>query len=213
MSIQNIVKAYMKSRAEIKRRRRIDARNKERIEALMSAGSPIKIELGAGANRGIPGWTYVDWNESCDLCLDLSNALPFEDGCIDEIYSCHLLEHFSYPELLSLLSECKRVLKDGGVFNASVPDARIYIEAYLAEKTLDPAHYLGYKPAYRATSKIDYINYIAYMDGHHKYMFDRENLVAILEKSGFRKVRLRSFEPKIDIESRNIQSICVLAEK
>jgi len=31
-------------------------------------------------------------------------------------------------------------------------------------------------PAWNDTTKIDYVNYTAYMDNDHRYMFDEENL-------------------------------------
>lgn len=79
--------------------------------------------------------------------------------------------------------------------------------------SLDRKHFFGYKPAYNNTTKIDYINYTAYMDGHHKYMFDEENLIYILESSGFRYAHLRAFEPNIDRKERDFESIYAEAEK
>jgi len=44
-------------------------------------------------------------------------------------------------------------------------------------------------------------------------MFDEENLVAVISKSGFRNTRLREFDPVLDLKQRDIQSIYVIAEK
>jgi len=54
---------------------------------------------------------------------------------------------------------------------------------------------------------------MAYMDGHHRYMFDEENILIILRKAGFRNVRLRAFDAAIDIKQRDFQSIYAYAEK
>jgi len=51
------------------------------------------------------------------------------------------------------------------------------------------------------------------MDGHHKYMFDEENIIVILKKAGFKHVMLRDFDKTLDLEVRNFQSIYVKAEK
>lgn len=67
--------------------------------------------------------------------------------------------------------------------------------------------------AYNNTSRIDYVNYIAYMDGHHKYMFDEQNLIVILENKGFRNVRLRNFDPSLDLKERDFESIYAEAQK
>ena len=47
----------------------------------------------------------------------------------------------------------------------------------------------GWKPAQCETgSLIDQLNYNVYMDGQHKYLFDDENLVKVLQICGFTEV-------------------------
>ncbi len=198
---------------QVKRHERIDEKNKQKIDALLRSSLPIKLELGAGVNRGIAGWTYADLNENCELTLDLTQSLPFPNDCVDLIYSSHLLEHFGYYDLLNLLNECLRILKPGGIFSAAVPNARIYLEAYQNPEGFDPEIYCRHKPAYHFHSKIDYVNYMAYMDGHHRYMFDEENIRVILRRCGYSKVYLRDFDEKFDIEARKFQTIYVCATK
>ncbi len=70
-----------------------------------------------------------------------------------------------------------------------------------------------YPPAFNHTTLIDYANFIAYMDGEHKYMFDEENLLHILKSNGFRNVRLRPFDPNLDLQERDFVSIYAEAEK
>lgn len=188
-------------------------KNRKKIESLIQSPLPIKLELGAEENRGIPGWTYIDSNEQCDLDLDLAQPLPFPDNRVDFIYSSHLMEHFKYTDLLKFLTECLRILKPGGKFSAAVPNARIYLNAYHDSDNFKPETFCSYKLAYNYNSKIDYVNYMAYMDGHHMYMFDEENIVVILKKVGFKHVILRDFDKTLDLEVRNYQSIYVKAEK
>ena len=77
----------------------------------ISQNKEIKIELGSGKREKRDGWLTLDLNDNCDIKWDLQNGLPFPDSSIDIIYSSHLLEHFIYKEILSLLKECHRVLK------------------------------------------------------------------------------------------------------
>ena len=51
------------------------------------------------------------------------------------------------------------------------------------------------------------------MDGYHKYMFDEENLLAILTNIGFKNARLRDFDPSLDMEKRKHESIYAIAKK
>jgi hypothetical protein len=44
-------------------------------------------------------------------------------------------------------------------------------------------------------------------------MFDEENLLFILESQGFKNVRLRQFDPAIDLKEREFESIYAEAEK
>ncbi|MFC1843566.1 methyltransferase domain-containing protein [Thermodesulfobacteriota bacterium] len=204
---------FLKSQEKARRNKRIAQKNRRKIETLLKSEIPIKLELGAGTNRGIAGWTYADVNENCDLILNLEAPIPFPDNSVSEIYSSHLLEHFHYHSLVNFLKECLRILKPGGLFNAAVPNAKIYMEAYQHPEAFDADTFCQYKPAFNYNSKIDYVNYIAYMDGQHKYMFDEDNIVAILKKNSFKDVKLRKFDKILDFQSRDIQSIYVLGKK
>jgi hypothetical protein len=62
-------------------------------------------------------------------------------------------------------------------------------------------------------SLLDQVNYIAYMDGHHSYMFDRENLVNTLKKAPFHEVSLRAFDEALDLKKRDFESIYAIAIK
>ena len=186
--------------------------NVRAIKALLNGSVPIKLELGAG-NRKMEGWTSVDLHGNCSLSLDLTKPIPFPDNSVSMIYSSHLLEHFEYSDLIKLLAECLRILKPGGSFSACVPNARIYLNAYHDAKSFAPAIYCRYEPAYNFNSPIDYVNYMAYMAGHHKYMFDEENIVAILNKAGFRSAKLRAIDKSLDLEDRDFQSIYISADK
>ncbi len=183
-----------------------------RIRRLVASRRELKIELGAGDKPGWDGWTTIDLARRCDLYWDLRCGLPFPDGSVSKIYSSHFFEHLSFPETKAFLGECRRVLKPGGTFSICVPNARIYLEAYVRGERL-PESFFGYRPAYFGNGRIDYVNYTAYMDGLHRYMFDEENLLAILRDSGLRNARLREFDPSLDREDRHFESIYALAER
>jgi predicted SAM-dependent methyltransferase len=112
------------------------------------------------------GWVTIDITKNCDVFWDLRKGLPFPDQSITKIYSSHFFEHLSFKESQQLLDECRRVLVPGGTFSICVPNARLYIEAYLKSDSLVEKRFFEYKPAYNNTTRIDYVNYTAYMDGH-----------------------------------------------
>lgn len=172
----------------------------------------IKLELGSGPKKGLNGYVTVDIR-GADLCRNLKKGIPLKDESVECIYTSHLLEHIPFQELISLLTECKRVLKRGGVLSVCVPDAYKYIQAYVEKREFIDKDFL-YMPALVDTgSFIDQVNYIAYMDGHHSYMFDEQNLVNTLKKTGFSSVNLRDFNPALDCKDRQFESIYAMAIK
>ena len=183
------------------------------VNDLLEAGSAIKLEIGAGPVKGKNGWTTLDLSEESDLFWDLHEPLPFPDGSVDIIYCSHVLEHFHHAELMALLIDCGRVLKPRGLFSVCVPDASIYVYGYLNHETFDRAKYFVHKPAVISNARMDILNYMAYMDGQHRYMFDRENLVQILSQAGFASARLRDFDPTLDLQEREYESIYALGIK
>jgi predicted SAM-dependent methyltransferase len=168
-----------------------------------------KLEIGIGNSRKKNGFISSDLSFKTDFPYDLRLGLPFPNESIDLIYSEHVLEHFSYDDLIFLLKDCYRVLKPKGIFSLAIPNAKLYIDAYFnSEKFHFQEKYCRYKEfklSYR--SRLDYVNYIFYMDGHHRYMFDEESILIILTDIGFNNVRLRDFEPNLDKEERKYQSI------
>jgi predicted SAM-dependent methyltransferase len=148
-----------------------------------------------------------------DIIYDLKKGIPLPEATVDEIYASHVLEHIFFKDLIVLLEEIYRVLKQNGKFSVCVPDASLYIESYANKQRFLP-EVERYQPALVDTgSLMDQINYIAYMDQEHKYLFDKENLVNTLKKVAFKKVELRTFDESIDMKSRDFESIYAIAIK
>jgi predicted SAM-dependent methyltransferase len=204
------VKAVQEARAQ-RAKNALLKNSAERATAIVLQQQDILLELGAGDSKGANGWTTLDICANCDIYWDLRLPLPFPANSITKIYSSHVLEHFDYPELMKLLAECHRILKPHGMFSVCVPDASLYIKGYVSVEEFTPPNV--YEPAFCINTRIDFVNYIAYMGGHHRYMFDRDNLLAILRKAGFKKVRARPFESAIDKVERDWESIYAEAEK
>jgi predicted SAM-dependent methyltransferase len=183
-----------------------------KIRRLLKERTEISIEVGAGDKKGVGEWLTIDVAPHCDLYWDLRKGIPFPDDRINRLYSSHFFEHLTFSETQQFLQECKRVLIPGGKFLICVPNARMYLEAYVKGESISST-YFGYEPAYNHTTRIDYVNYTAYMNGEHKYMFDQENLVFILKSAGFANVQLRDFDPDLDMQERDFESIYAQAEK
>jgi predicted SAM-dependent methyltransferase len=219
--IAGLIGAYRGFRMTFGSERRL-RRTQRAIRRLVAGGQRLWVELGGGARKGDNGWLVMDMDSECDYWWDLRRRLPFPDGSVEKIYSSHFLEHLTFRQGQRHLSECLRSLAPGGTISVCVPSARPYIEAYCLGKPLARKPWIHYEPAWNDTTPIDWVNYIAYMDevdhillkhAAHQYMFDEENLLKVLEAAGFRNARLREFDPSLDLEFRDYESIYALAEK
>ncbi|WP_347272951.1 glycosyltransferase [Candidatus Kuenenia sp.] len=98
------------------------------------------LNLGCGSHYK-EGWVNVDFNSTGPgvIAYNLNCGIPFEDGSLDVVYHSHLLEHFSKNSAQRFMSECHRVLKDGGIIRVVVPDLEQIIKWYstLLEKSLN----------------------------------------------------------------------------
>lgn len=186
--------------------------NRKKAISLCHTHSNIKLEIGSGPRKGVKGWTTLDLSDGSDLNWDLTVGLPFPDSTLAEIYTSHTLEHFSRDQIVKLLQECYRCLQNNGSIRVCVPDASIYINAYTESpdkfKPIDV-----FEPAYVIDTPIDYINYTAYMCGHHHHMFDKENLINLLRKAGFGNASISNYDERYDIAIRDWESIYAVAVK
>lgn len=92
------------------------------------------LDLGSGQLPLSPHFKGLDlFRFSCifkNMACDLTLGLPIASNCVTHIYSSHLIEHLTYAQVDSLLSECKRVLRTGGKIRIVCPDLKKYITFY-----------------------------------------------------------------------------------
>ena len=190
----------------------------------------LKLNLGSGPVRGSDGWLNLDREVGADLQADLTQGLPFQADTVAKIYTSHFLEHLSHPEICGLLLECYRVLVPGGEISVCVPDFRKFIDAYVSGDyasvtlsdgsmlsmpsfLLDPSERIYRKALVNTGSPIDWLNYIAYSNSEHRYVFDQDNLLSHLGIAGFRDCELRDFDPVLDYEYGRMASVYAVGIK
>ncbi len=183
----------------------------KKVNDLLASGSAIGLDLGGG-DLHRDGWITVDIDENSDIFWDLRRGIPFPNSSVNAVYSSHFFEHLTYHDGQAVLREVLRVLKPGGTISVCVPDARMYIDAYLGKRELDPDRDY-WEPAFVSSTGIDVLNYVAYMDTEHKCMFDQQNLVDRLSRAGFRDARPRDFDAGLDLADRKFESIYAEAVK
>lgn len=163
------------------------------------------------------GWINIDlFSSKADLNLDLRRHLPFPDNSCDEIYSEHFLEHLEYPnEALFFLSELNRIIKPGKNVVTGVPDTAWPMKSYIQGPDADYFAYCrknNWHPDHVQTP-IEHINYHFRQEGEHKFAYDEETLIKIMEKAGFTSNKMRNYDPEMDSAKRQPGSLYVVSTK
>jgi hypothetical protein len=126
-------------RAEMLHELRYGAKPSERVtdakvvNPAAVVGDTLRLNIGAG-HIALEGFVNVDIRELPGIDVVAAvDALPFEPGTLDEIFSSHTIEHFPEEQLRrSLLPYWYSLLKPSGVFRAVVPDLDAMARAYVA---------------------------------------------------------------------------------
>jgi ubiquinone/menaquinone biosynthesis C-methylase UbiE len=95
---------------------------------------PITLDMGFGGDLIVPHALGFDMPQPYTKvagerqtfkgdCRDLSFLC---DESVDQIFSSHLLEDFTFKQLPKILIEWRRVLKTGGLLITNCPDQQIY---------------------------------------------------------------------------------------
>ena len=144
------------------------------------------------------------WNVK-PLVHDLRKPLPFKENSLGAIYASHVFEHLYRSEAQQLLSECRRVLRAGGVIRLVVPDLYSMVADYLQRKSMvsrpEPMtaadrlnERLGFRNPDPPNGNAVFKFYKVWKDFHsHKWMYDSESLLLCLQQAGFEKVAQKEF--------------------
>ena len=176
----------------------------------------MKLHIGAG-ERFLPGYKHMDAikREHIEFVGDARDLSFLDDGSVEEIYACHILEHFNRNEIDSVLMEWNRVLCLGGILRVAVPDFSAIAAAYSENRELDEVLGLLY-----GGQNYEY--------NFHFQAFDFKRLNTLLEKTGFTDVReydwseflpegyddySRAYLPHMDFRNGRLMSLNVTAQK
>lgn len=133
----------------------------------------MKLHLGCG-DKILDGYINIDIRENlnCDLVCDIKTLDTFDTNVADEIYACHVLEHFGRHEYMKILKRWYEVLKPGGTFKLAVPNFESVVHQYMNGENLKTLWGLLYGGQ---TYELNY----------HFIIFDYSTLKNDLESIGF----------------------------
>jgi len=136
----------------------------------------IKIHLGCGPVN-IEGWINIDARKYGHIHIQTPNLelSEFNDSVLEEIYLCHVLEHFSFKDAEKLIIRLKRKLRTGGTLRISVPDFDALVNVY--------------KKTYHDINSIKYavLGGQDYEFNYHKSIYNELSLRNLLDHCGFIK--------------------------
>jgi predicted SAM-dependent methyltransferase len=173
-------------------------------------------------NWGCGSWTPEGWINSdikdgpgIDVVCNILNGLPLESGSIDYAVSIHALPEMTFPTLVPVLSELRRVLKPGGVLRLALPDLDKGIAAY---QRRDREYFLVPDEDAESIGAKFVVQMLWY--GYSKLLFTRDFIEEMLRKAGFSRVTHCAFKETVapwqeivDLDNRERESLFVEAMK
>ena len=164
------------------------------------AGHPFLAGIGAR----VTGVELGHWPAGVRY-HDVRRGLPFADARVSVVYASHLVEHLHRDEALALLRDARRVLVPGGICRAVVPDVEAIVHWYLAhQKEPIETHretssdlLMGMLQLRPRTSGRDagLVGRVRRAVGRHehKWMYDRDGLLALFAEAGFSRPTAKGF--------------------
>jgi predicted SAM-dependent methyltransferase len=148
------------------------------------------------------------------VVYDLAKGIPAADNSVEVVYHSHLLEHLDREVGEAFVREVHRVLRPGGIQRISVPDLERYVRAYLQHLNSDDgsgdhddyivpmleqsvrreAHGTSLQRKSRRIVENLLLGDARKRGETHQWMYDRKNLTALLERTGFKDIRKVSFD-------------------
>ena len=145
-----------------------------------------------------PHLAEISWNLDI-VHHDIRKPFPFKNDTFSAIYASHVLENLYLDEAKSLLKECHRILRPGGVLRIMVHDLRKAALNYISGNNLKDSKDQKTKADEFLTTlsirhefpkgSIFYKIYTLFNDYHtYKWLYDSESLIFHFKEAGFEKV-------------------------
>ena len=179
-----------------------DIQNKIRLSSLyrshMAVDGKKKLHIGCGGNI-YEGWLNVDIEPQSTSVgyLDASKIFPFESDSFDYVFSEHMFEHLDFEGQVSMLRECYRVLRKGGIMRIATPDLGKILTIVVREDAFAIKYRNWYIDTFSNNMKVVlgeaayssevFINTYFYNWGH-RFIHSGATLKEMVKKNGFESV-------------------------
>jgi hypothetical protein len=176
----------------------------------------MKLHLGCG-DKNLSGYLNVDIRDNllCDHYCDVKTMDGFDANVAEEIYACHVLEHFGRHEYFKVLERWTQILQKNGILKISVPDINAVLKMYNSGYSLKKLWGFIYGGQTYATN-------------YHYVGFDYETLKFDLESLGYHNIRIwdwretdhshiddfsQAYLPHMDKNNGQLMSLNIMAIK
>lgn len=156
----------------------------------LKAKKSLLVNVGCGPYGKPDGWINLDLHQLQNVYVraDCRRRLPLADASCRGIHVEMFLEHLDpFDELNSFLSDCYRALEPGGILRVIVPDAELFVRAYLSPgwEALNEISYGGENWAEVYPGKMEALNHVFQQGYEHYGGWDYERLERLLKNAGF----------------------------
>ncbi len=172
-----------------------------------------KLHLGCGTKH-LKGYTNIDirYLPGVDEVNNIRFLRNYKENSVDEIYACHVLEHFGRWEYKEVLKRWNEILKPGGILRLAVPNFESICQHYTKTKDLKSLIGLLYGGQ-------------DYDENYHYITFDYESLESELYKMNYASVTRwdsekysgddfsKAYLPHMDKENGILMSLNIIATK
>jgi predicted SAM-dependent methyltransferase len=173
------------------------ARRSRQIDAYLKANERRYLRIGCGSHTD-PGWLATDLLpvRADVVYLDATRRFPLPEASFDAVHCEHVIEHVPYHAALAMLSECRRVLRDGGVLRIATPNIDL-VRRLLDRADPDPAldSYVEWSNrTYGADAELHELANPVFAANRlmrswgHTFIYDEQTLRRALEAAGFTEI-------------------------
>lgn len=209
MSRYESIKGFRKDIRKIKTELISKKQAKKVIQCYLLANETRKLQLGSGPTR-LNGWLNTDIKSKPDCAyLDITEKFPIEDKTIDYIFTEHLIEHIPWEKGISMLKECRRILKSNGILRVATPDLEVFLKLYFQSSDVGKEYIvwitdrdLADVKNYRASFIINNL----FQNYGHQFLYDEDLLVLALKEAGFSHIKRVMMGESEDKNLRNLES-------
>lgn len=196
--------------AKAVKRRVLKADERLRNEYLKTARVP-KLQIGGGWAR-LDGWLNVDIEPlPGTMVMDAAQPFPFDDGIFQFVFTEHMIEHIAREAGLSMLRECHRIMRPGGMIRVVTPDLAAILGLYQAPLSPEQQSYVTwfcktFLPGTEHPNPALVINAM-FRNWGHQFLYDERSLTDALNFAGFTEIKRVRLGESRHADLRNLENI------